>query len=323
MDPHGGEAAARAGHRGGGAAGAARAGGRAPRPHAGHIWIRIGRYYGAVLANQQAVLADDDYLAQCYAQGLYPIGYVPHNHHFLWVSAALAGEKATTLKSARQMGHHAEMMREPGLEFLQHFAMSPLYAQATFGEWEATLAAPNPGEGLAYPTGVWHFARGLAFARTGRPGEAQHELEALRPLSADTSLDAILAGLNSLHAILHIAEPYLAGEIAAARGDYDAAVRALKEAVRREDALIYDEPPPWALPSRHALGAVLLEAGRVVEAETVYRDDLTWYPANGWALYGLHQSLVAQGKTGEAKQVQQQFEAAWQHADVTLTASRF
>ena len=289
----------------------------------GHIWIRVGRYHDAVEANRRASAADDDYLAQCHAQGLYPLGYVPHNHHFLWVSAALGGEKTTALQSAQHMGHHSEMMAVPGMEFVQHFAMSPLYAKAIFGEWDAILATPAPDTSLVYPMGVWHFARGLAFAHTDRPKEAQQELDALEPLAADTTIAGILAGLNSLHAILEIAERYLAGEVAAARGDSDAAIAVLEEAVRLEDALIYDEPPPWALPSRHALGAVLLEAGRPAEAEQVYRDDLKIYPMNGWALHGLAQSLEAQGKSAEAQQARKDFEVAWQHADVTLAASRF
>lgn len=289
----------------------------------GHIWIRVGRYHDAVLANQQAVLADDDYLAQCHAQGLYPTGYVPHNHHFLWVSAALGGERATALESAAHMGRHAAMMGEPGMEFLQHFAMSPLYAQAVFEEWDAILAAPAPPDGLAYPTGVWRFARGLAFARLGRVAEAEREHAALRSIAADTALAAHLAGLNSLRAILQVADVYLAGEIAAARGDTEAAVALLEEAVRREDAMIYDEPPPWALPSRWALGRVLLGAGRAAEAEAVYRADLRVYPENGRALFGLQRSLRAQGRAAEADALQPRIEAAWRYADVPLVASRF
>ncbi|HLT48119.1 MAG TPA: tetratricopeptide repeat protein [Rubricoccaceae bacterium] len=289
----------------------------------GHIWIRVGRYHDAVVANQLASAADDDYLAQCHAQGLYPLGYVPHNHHFLWVAAAIGGEKATALASAAHMGHHTEMMGVPGMEFVQHFAMSPLYAQALFGEWDAILATPPPPDSLAYPMGVWHFARGLALARTGRPDEAQRELDALRPIAADTTLGQQFAALNSYHAILGVAESYLAGAVAAARGDYDMAVASLEEAVRREDALVYDEPPPWALPSRWALGAVLLEAGRPEDAEAVYRAALAWYPENGWSLFGLQQALRARGRDAEADALQPRFDAAWQHADVTLTASRF
>ena len=288
----------------------------------GHIWIRVGRYHDAVLANQQAVLADDDYLAQCHAQGLYPIGYVPHNHHFLWVSAALGGEKATALASAGHMGHHAEMMGEPGMEFLQHFSMSLLYAQGLFGEWDAILATPAPPDSLVYPTGVWRFARGLAFAHTGRVDAAQRELDALRPLASDTTLGAQFGGLNTLSAILQIAEPYLAGELAAARGEYDAAVAALEDAVRLEDALTYDEPPPWVLPSRWALGRALLAAGRPAEAEAVYRADLAIYPENGRGLFGLQRSLRALGRTAEAAALQPRIDAAWQHADIDLVAVR-
>lgn len=287
----------------------------------GHIWIRVGRYHDAVVANQHAVRADDDYLAQCHAQGLYPMGYVPHNHHFLWVAAVLSGERATALTSADHMGHHVDMMGVPGMEFLQHFAMSPLYARAAFEDWDAVLAAPAPPDSLAYPTAVWHFARGLAFARTGRLGEAEREYAALVPLAADTSLAAHPAGLNSLHAVLQIADVYLAGEMAAARGDTEAAVAALTEAARREDALIYDEPPPWALPSRWALGRVLLGDGRAADAEAVYRADLGVYPENGRALAGLQRSLRAQGRTAEADALGPRIKAAWQHADVDLFAA--
>ncbi|MDX1530074.1 MAG: hypothetical protein R3362_00975 [Rhodothermales bacterium] len=290
----------------------------------GHIWIRVGRYHDAVLANEEAVRADDDYLAQCHAQGLYPLGYVPHNHHFLWVSAALAGEKAKALAAAEHMGsQHADMRGMEGMEFLQHFTMSPLYARAAFGEWDAILATPAPADGLAYPMGVWHFARGLAFARTDRPDAAEGELDRLRPLAADASLGEQFGGLNTLSDILGVAEPYLTGEIAAARGDTDAAVAALEEAVRREDALTYDEPPPWALPSRWALGRVLLDAGRAAEAEAVYRADLEVYPENGRALFGLQRSLRAQGRDAGADALQPRIDAAWQHADVPLVAARF
>ncbi len=288
----------------------------------GHIWIRVGRYHDAVVANQHAVLADDDYLAQCHAQGLYPIGYVPHNHHFLWVAAVLSGEKETALASAHHMGQHADMMGMPGMEFLQHFAMSALYAHAAFEDWEVLLAAPAPPDSLIYPTGVWHFVRGLALARTGHAEDAQQELDALRSLSTDTALGQQFGGLNTLGAILEIAVPYLAGEVAAARGDTDTAVRHFEAAIQLEDALTYDEPPPWALPSRWALGRVLLAAGRSAEAEAVYRADLSVYPENGRGLAGLQRSFRAQGRTADADALQPRIDAAWQHADIDLLAAR-
>ena len=285
----------------------------------GHIWMRVGRYHDAVVANQRAVLADDDYLAQCHAQGLYPLGYVPHNHHFLWVAAMMGGERATALASADHMGRHTEHMGTPGMEFVQHFAMSPLYARAAFGMWDAVLAAPAPPD-LVYPTAVWHAMRGVAFARTDRPAQAQRELDALRLLAADTSIGEQFGGLNTLGDILAVAVPYLAGEVAVARGGTDEAVHQLTEAVRLEDALTYDEPPPWALPSRWALGRVLLDAGRAREAEAVYRADLAVYPENGRALAGLKRALVEQGKNDLAEPLAAQIQAAWRWADVPIVA---
>jgi predicted Zn-dependent protease len=115
----------------------------------------------------------------------------------------------------------------------------------------------------------------------------------------------------------------LAGEIAAQRRKYDDAIKLLKDAVLLEDGLPYAEPPFWPIPVRHYLGATLLTAGRPHDAEEVYRTDLAKHPDNGWASYGLMQSLRAQGKHSEAEAAERQFQAAWTHADVALTASRF
>ena len=115
----------------------------------------------------------------------------------------------------------------------------------------------------------------------------------------------------------------LAGELAAKRKDYDAAIAHLSRAVRLEDSLVYTEPEEWHYPSRQALGAVLLEAGRAREAETVYWDDLRKHTENGWSLYGLVQALRAQNRNEEADAVQKRLDKAWAKADVKLTASRF
>lgn len=123
--------------------------------------------------------------------------------------------------------------------------------------------------------------------------------------------------------MLDIATHVLAGELAGVHGETDQMIAELEEAVAIQDGLHYIEPPAWHYPMRHNLGAALLELGRAEEAEAVYREDLRQYPNNGWSLFGLAESLKAQGKTAEAAKVQQQFEAAWQYADVTLTASRF
>jgi tetratricopeptide (TPR) repeat protein len=129
--------------------------------------------------------------------------------------------------------------------------------------------------------------------------------------------------LNLADSVLRIAVEVLSGELDAAQKKYDSAIAHLDRAVRYHDSLIYTEPDDWHYPTRHSLGAVLLEAGRPVEAETVYWEDLRRNPKNGWALYGLSQALRAQNKNDEAKAIDAEFRKAWANADVTLTASRF
>jgi tetratricopeptide (TPR) repeat protein len=122
--------------------------------------------------------------------------------------------------------------------------------------------------------------------------------------------------------LLAIAELVLNGEIDATRGDLDAAVTKLEDAVAREDELPYNEPPNWYYPARHSLGAMQLAAGDPVAAVATYRADLTIMPENGWALMGLEQALQAQGDEAAAQAVRGRFEAAWRHADVDISASR-
>jgi tetratricopeptide (TPR) repeat protein len=129
--------------------------------------------------------------------------------------------------------------------------------------------------------------------------------------------------LNLADSVLRVGIEVLDGELAAAQGNFDSAVAHLDKAVRYQDALIYTEPDDWHQPVRHNLGAVLLQAGRPVEAESVYWEDLKQHPKNGWALYGLAQAMRAQGKNDQAKLVDADFKKAWTDADVTLTASRF
>jgi tetratricopeptide (TPR) repeat protein len=118
-----------------------------------------------------------------------------------------------------------------------------------------------------------------------------------------------------------VAHHALAGEIALRRGRAAEAVPHLEAAVRMQDALRYDEPPPWYYPVRQSLGAALLAAGRPADAERVYRDDLLRNPDNGWSLHGLGEALRAQHR--DDADARRRFATAWSRADVTLTSSRF
>ncbi|MGB5882030.1 MAG: hypothetical protein WBH85_18540, partial [Thermoanaerobaculia bacterium] len=286
-----------------------------------HIYIRMGRYHDASVANQKAIAADDDYVTACRKQGLYPVMYMPHNHHFLWAAASIEGRSELAISAAREIARNQDLdvARQPGLTSLQHYWITPVYALTRFGKWEAILEEPAPPDDMIYPLGVWHYARGIALTRLGRLDQAKTELARLTEIGADPELELVTVwDLNTTDNLIAIAREVLSGEIAAAEGDYETALRHLEAGVELEDALVYDEPPTWHAPVRLNLGAVLLAAGRPAEAEKISREDLETFPDHGWALLGLEQSLEAQGKTDEATAVAGQFKKAWQHADIEL-----
>lgn len=291
-----------------------------------HIYYRVGRYQDAVTSNLSGARADETLFALC-GPNQYPIYsalYYPHNVHFITVSAAAQGASSRAIAEARRLA----MVSKDKLALfppVEDFLTLPDLMLVRFGKWDAILAEPAPPAERVYQTGIWHFARGMAFTRLGRHAEAEAELEAVRDAAADPRASALNAngGTTNTAVLLSVAGDQLEGELAAAKGDVAGALDALGAAVERQDGIRYTEPPPWFMPTRQALGAVLLQAGRAGEAESVYREDLRHYPKNGWSLYGLAQALHAQGKATEAAAVENGFAQAWKHADVKLTASRF
>ena len=222
-----------------------------------HIYIRVGRYHDASAANERAIEADNAYVTQCHAQGLYPLAYMPHNRHFLWSAATFEGRAETALTAAREMAARvdAEAMRMPGMGTLQHFWITPLYAQVRFGRWDEILAAPVPPDDLPYPKAVWHYARGIALTALDRLDDADIELARLVELAADPALEAVtIWDINGTAELLAIASEVLAGELAARRGDLAGAIERLGRAAHLEDNLRYDEPPTWHQPARLSLG---------------------------------------------------------------------
>ncbi len=285
-----------------------------------HIYQRVGRYEDARKSNEKAALADEDYIAQCRAQGIYPMAYYPHNVHFIWFAATAEGRSAQAIDSARKVASKVGDEQLQQLPLLAAFRVVPYYALTRFGKWDEMLQEPAPPPNL-FLKGTWHYARGLAFAAKGQLPDAEIELAALRKIAVDPALKAPLFSQNTADNILAVGPEVLAAEIASKRKDYEEAIARLDRGVRLEDGLVYTEPTEYHYPVRQALGAVLLEAGRAREAETVYWEDLRRNPDNGWSLFGLTQAIRAQGK--DASAVEQRFKKAWENADVKLSASRF
>lgn len=287
-----------------------------------HIYIRVGRYQDAVTANQAAILADEDYISQCFSQGLYPLGYYPHNIHFLWSAASLLGSSDVAIDAAKKTAEKVPNGELITLPFLQDFASTPLLAYARFGKWNEILTVPAPNSEIKHLTLIRHYARGLAFVRKNNLKEAREELAAIAELKKDPELKELIAAAhNPSESLAKIAYEVIAAEIAAAEGNLMKAIEHFENAVVLEDGLTYTEPAAWHIPTRQNLGAVLLKAGKLDEAARIYKEDLEVLRQNGWSLMGLYNVYKAQGKTREAAAVLKEFEKAWQHADFQIDGS--
>src|SRR4030095_3317547 len=288
-----------------------------------HIYQRVGRYADAARSNELAIAADEDYITQCQAQGLYPMGYYPHNIHFLWFAATADGRTKLAIDSARKAASKVPDEALKQVSLMAIFRVVPYYALTRFGKWDEMLREPEPPAFSPYSRGIWHYARGIAFVRKGELDKADQELVKIKELMEDKVLEQPLLSPNTGRAVLSIAPEVLAGEIEAAKKNYDKAIAHLERAVRLEDALVYTEPAEWHYPPRQALAAVLLLANRPAEAETVYWADLKRNRNNGWSLSGLAKALQTQGKRDEAALIEARFKKAWERADVTISDSRF
>ena len=286
-----------------------------------HIYYRIGRYNDAAEANIKAADVDEAYIASCNAQGFYPALYYPHNIHFLWAASTMQGQSALSIESARRVVANVRVEQVKAFPTVEFFRTVPLLSLVRFGKWDEILAEPHPHEGFMFAKSIWHYARGVAFSAQGQTSDAKAELGALIPLKDDVSVRFLDNRDYPGSMLVGIAIELLQGEIAYRQGDYDIAIEHFEQAVATQDLLPYTEPPFWYYPTRQSLGAALLANGQLTEAEAVFRRDLELYPHNGWSMFGLAQSLEAQGKSDEADEVRHHFDAAWQFADIELSGA--
>lgn len=282
-----------------------------------HIDCRTGGWKQAVEANQRAIEADRAYRQQSPRQDFYRV-YMAHNHHFLSWAAMMRGQSAVAIGAARAMiaGIPVEWLEQAAF-FADGYMPIALEALMRFGKWEDILKEPKPAAYLPITTAQWHFARGVAYAATDRVDLAKAEREQFQAACARVT-DAMIVGNNPARRVLRISSNKLDGEIAYAEGSLEEAIRSLRVAAAIEDSLRYNESPDWLQPVRHTLGGVLLDAGKLPEAETAYREDLARWPENGWSLFGLAQCLRARGEKDEARKVEKRFEKIWADADVKL-----
>lgn len=283
-----------------------------------HIYIRVGRYADAVQANRHAVHADRSLLEGPGAmrRGIYASGYYPHNHHFLAFAASMMGSSRLAIDNAFLAADAVDPAVAAQYSWID--AISPIgyLTLVTFGRWDQILAEDLPDPSRRFATGMAYYARGMAFAAKRRWAESRAALDSVARVAARHPA-------NENRVALEIAENSLAGEIAYRRRAFQEALRLFRAAAALEDQLPYTEPPTWYYPVRHSLGKAYLAIGRAADAERVYQEDLTRFPDNGWSLFGLAEALRRQNKDAAAAEAMRRFRAAWVHADVTLTGSRF
>ncbi|MGE0587801.1 MAG: tetratricopeptide repeat protein [Cyclobacteriaceae bacterium] len=290
-----------------------------------HIYINTGDYHEGSLANEEAVKVDSTYIAQCQAQGVYPQLYYPHNWHFLSATAALEGRGGRSIEAAFKTADIIDRnyLRQDGFGTTQHYITIPYNVLVKFAQWEKVLALPAPDDDLDYPKAIWHYAQGMALANTGKLERAKEELAELKRLSESDDVKSLIVWeINSASELCTIASNVLEAEIFRLKGDYKSAEDLFKAAIALEDQLNYNEPPDWFFSIRHFLGDLYMDMERFQDAESVYREDLTYWVKNGFALNGLRHALLKQGKEDEGEEVRKEFAEAWKYADSQLRYSR-
>lgn len=288
-----------------------------------HIDVRRGRWQTAVESNLKAVEADRKYREVVGQPKGFIHLYVAHNRHMLAYAAMMTGQSALALEHIRAMvaGMPEEFLKEYAL-VAEGFAAAPLEVLIRFGRWDDILEEPGVyPEYMPYTRAFRHAARAIAFAAKGQPENAREEQARFLELSTAVTAEQTI-GNSHARDLLEVAKLMVEGEILIREDRLDAGVEALRAAVALEDQLAYDEPKAWIIPVRHSLGAVLMSAGRIDEAEQVYRDDLARLPENGWSLYGLRQCLRARhAEAAELADVDQRFQKIWANADIRISSS--
>ncbi len=283
-----------------------------------HIDVRLGRWQEAIDSNAKAMEADRGYRTLSPEQGFYGL-YMAHDNHMLAFAAMMNGQRQRAVEAIDALVSDMPEAWARNYAFIADgYMVMPLEVRLRFGMWDEILAVEEFPEYFPFARAMRHFARGVAFAAKGDTAAARAAQAEFRALQADVPEDGFLGNNRQLD-LIAIGNEVLEGEILYREGRKDTAFAALRRATVLEDALRYDEPPSWINPSRHALGALLLESQRPVDAETVFRADLERLPHNGWSLYGLARSLEGQGRHDEAAPVRQQLRRVWAGSEVPIS----
>lgn len=276
-----------------------------------HLFARTGRYADSIVANRAAAEADEQLIAKIGDKGVYRFGYYPHNVHFLLASAQMAGDLATVEAEAARLSRLMDVPTMQALAWVQVIQAAPSFAHGQFSDPETILALPAPDGRLPYSMAMWHYARALAQAARRDDRGFAAELAEIRRLRSSADWSAMTGQGVPAPTLLQIAEHVAEGRMAAAGGRWKAAEAAYRKAATLEATLPYSEPPYWYFPVGQSLGAALLKQGNARGAELAFRRALAAWPGNGWALFGLAEAQVAQGRMADAAYTRAALGRAW------------
>jgi tetratricopeptide (TPR) repeat protein len=276
-----------------------------------HIYYRIGLYKEALDSNVAAIAADEKYFRTSASDPVYKGSYYPHNIHFAMVSALMGGDGKTALASADKLDKSigADLVKE--FAVLQPVKAAPYFSHVQFSSPDVLAALPDPGPDFVLVKAMWHYARATGLARKGALAAAAAEVDALANIERTGNFKPLTDWAVPAREIVQTARAVASGRVADARGDLPAAIKAYQEAVAVQDALPYIEPPYWYYPVRQSLGAALLRAGRLDEAEQAFRDSLARTPSNGWALRGLVEVYRKRGDAPALTATRKRFASTW------------
>ena len=277
-----------------------------------HIYYRVGRYLDALADNKTAAAVDEKYLAASDApMGVYRLGYYPHNVHFVLAAAQMSGDGPTVIAAAEKLRGLIPDEVARGIALVQPVKAAPYFAHALFSAPDTVLALSDPGDAIPYVKAMWHYARGIAQVARGDFAAAKAEADAIEALERKADFSLLNASGVPAQEVLKLARTVVEGRIAQGQGNTKAAVAHFEQAGTLQDSLPYTEPPYWYYPVRQSLGAALMQAGRLDDAEEQFRRALRRAPNNGWSYFGLAELYKARGNVEEARKAEEQIAKTW------------
>ena len=286
-----------------------------------HIYWRVGRYEDASLANIAAAKVDEEYIAQCNAQGFYPALYYPHNVHFLWAASTMEGMSDLSIESAIKVSNYVSPDQIRNIPFLEFFHTIPLLSYVRFAKWDKVFSYERPDDDFKFSNSIFNYALSVAHAANGNSLEANRfQSMILNDIESEEVNAMVMAG-HPTKSLMKIASLLASGSIDMYSSKYSEAITSFEEAVIIQDTLPYTEPPFWYYPTRQTLGHALLMNNSFEEAALVFEKDLKDYPRNGWSYFGLHLAQNKLNNQEESIEALNKFKEIWGRADISINSS--